>query len=82
MAKWQAWLGGMASALVDPKLPIMFARMLAPDGSASDGGGANMVTGYTIINAANLDAAVAIARQCPLLPTGGSIEVGPTMEMG
>lgn len=41
-----------------------------------------MVTGYSIVEAADLDAAVAIAGRCPLLGTGSTIEVGETIPMG
>lgn len=33
------------------------------------------IAGYFLIEAADLDAAVAIARQCPMLAHGGSVEV-------
>ena len=59
----------------------MAARTVSAGGT-SDGGGANMVTGYSIVTAADMDAAVAIARQCPLLGTGGTVEVGQTLQMG
>ena len=33
------------------------------------------IAGYFLIEAADLDAAVAVARQCPMLAHGGSVEV-------
>ncbi len=82
MAKWMAWFGSLGAGLVDQGRPISTARTVASDGSVAEGGGANMVTGYTVIDATDLDAAVRIARGCPLLQTGGSIEVGQTLDMG
>jgi hypothetical protein len=38
-----------------------------------------IVGGYMVIRAANLAAAVAIARDCPGLPDGGSVEVRQVM---
>jgi hypothetical protein len=35
-----------------------------------------ILTGYFVISAADFDAAVAIARGCPILQQGGSLEVG------
>jgi hypothetical protein len=32
--------------------------------------------GYTVITAADLDAAVALAARCPVLEHGGAVEVG------
>lgn len=45
---------------------------------ANSGGGANPVTGYSIIKADTMDAAVQMAKGCPLLESGGSIEVAET----
>ncbi|MGO9178397.1 MAG: hypothetical protein ACLQHS_03845 [Candidatus Limnocylindrales bacterium] len=82
MAKWQAWFGGLGAALVDPGLPVPFAQTVAPDGSVSNGGGTNPVTGYTFVNAADMPAAIEIAKGCPLLATGGLVEVGQIADMG
>jgi hypothetical protein len=47
----------------------------------SDGGGANPVTGYSILMADNLDSAVAMAKGCPIVTSGGSIEVSEILAM-
>ncbi|MCP4247070.1 MAG: hypothetical protein GY778_08475, partial [bacterium] len=51
------------------------------DGSTSPGGGANPASGYTLIDADSLDAAVALAKGCPILDSGGSIEVATALDM-
>jgi hypothetical protein len=38
------------------------------------------VTGFTIVEAADLEAAIEMARGCPILASGGRIEVGETVE--
>jgi len=40
----------------------------------SDGGAAGL-SGYSIISAGGIDEAVALARGCPVLAAGGSVEV-------
>jgi hypothetical protein len=47
----------------------------------TDGGGANPVTGYSIIEANDLDDAVRLSKGCPILISGGSIEVSELMAM-
>lgn len=79
---WIAWYGALGAALVDPGNPIGQAAYVSPDGSVQAGGGANPVSGYTLIEAESLDAAVAIAKTNPLLAVGGSIEVAETFAMG
>ncbi|MDR3475157.1 MAG: YciI family protein [Devosia sp.] len=78
MAAWNSWMGGLGKALVDGGNPTGPARTIAKDGKISDGGGANPITGYSIIEAASLDAAVSMAKTCPILASGGSVEVAET----
>ena len=43
--------------------------------------GANPLTGYSIISAANLDEAITLAQGCPVLEGGGSVEVAEAVDM-
>ncbi|MEI8332490.1 MAG: hypothetical protein WCH74_01370 [Chloroflexota bacterium] len=79
---WGAWYTSIGAGLIDPGSPVAFARSVASDGSVSDGGGADPVSGYTLIEAADIDAAVEIASRNPLLGGGGHIEVAETFTMG
>ena len=81
MAAWGAWMGSLGAALLDQGNAVGQAKTISADGSVSVGGGANPVTGYTVIDAANMDEAVALAKGCPILESGGSIEVGETIDM-
>ena len=47
----------------------------------SHGGGANPVSGYSLLEAADIDAAVAISKGCPVLQGGASIEVAETFDV-
>ncbi len=81
MAAWGRWYETLGAAIVDGGNPTGPAKTVAPDGSVSDGGGVNPISGYTIIQADNLDAAVALSKGCPILAAGGSIEVAETFEI-
>ena len=76
MAAWGEWYQGLGEAVVDGGNPISRSRTIAGDGSVSPGGGPNPITGYSIIAADDMDAAVAAAKGCPILESGGSVEVG------
>jgi hypothetical protein len=81
MAAWGAWMSAVGDAMVDPGNPVGHTVTVASDGSTSDGGGANPVTGYSIIKADDLDAALALVAGCPILSSyGGSVEVGETFD--
>jgi len=81
MAAWGAWFASAGGAITDPGNPVSQARTVAPDGSVSAGGGANPVSGYSLVEAASLDAAVALAQGCPVLQGGASIEVAETFDV-
>jgi hypothetical protein len=78
MAAWGAWFQTLGPALADGGNPTSQAKTIAGDGSVSDGGGANPATGYSLIEADSIDAAVTLAKGCPVLGSGASIEVAET----
>lgn len=81
MQAWEQWYGELGGALADGGAPVGRAQTVGADGSVTEGGGSNPVTGYTIVTADDLDAAVAMAKGCPILSSGGSVEVAETIEM-
>lgn len=81
MAEWGAWFGALGEAVVDGGNPVAATRTVGPDGSVTDGGGANPLTGYSLISADDLDSAVAHAKGCPVLGNGGSVEVAEAVDM-
>ena len=66
-----------AGGFVDGGNPVSAVKTIAPDGSLSDGG-VNPSTGYSILKADSLDAAVTLAKGCPIIAGGGSVEVAET----
>lgn len=76
MKAWTDWFGAIGDALVDGGNPISQARAISPDGSVMDATSAP--SGYTILKADNLDAAVALAKGCPVLAGGAVVLVSET----
>ena len=81
MAAWGTWFEQLGDAVVDGGNPTAAAKTIGSDGSTSDGGGANPLSGYSILQATDLDAAVSLAKGCPIFTGGGSVEVGELVEM-
>ncbi len=81
MAAWTSWYENLGAAIVDGGAPTGAAKTIAADGSVSDGGGANPLTGWTVVQANSLDDAVALAKGCPILDDGGSVEVAEAIDM-
>ncbi|HXN01250.1 MAG TPA: hypothetical protein VN973_05095 [Candidatus Dormibacteraeota bacterium] len=80
MADWGKWFQDLGPALVDGGNPVMRAKTLSSKGAVSDGGGQNPVSGYSVVKADSLDAAVKLAKGCPVLVGGGTIEVAETID--
>src|SRR5260221_1567803 len=78
MKAWEGWFGSIGAGVVDGGNPVGKAKTIASSGSVTDGGGSNPVSGYSVIKADSLDAAVALAKKCPVLQGGGSVEVCET----
>jgi hypothetical protein len=79
---WGAWYAQLGSAVVDVGNPFTsIAKSIASDGSVSDGPIGAPATGYTIIAAGSLDAAVELAKGCPVLQGGGDISVYETFNV-
>lgn len=81
MAAWGNWMEQLGTRLIDGGAPIGQSASIASDGTHSAGGGTNPVTGYSLIGAESLAEALELAEGCPILLSGGSIEVGETIDM-
>jgi hypothetical protein len=77
MKAWTDWFAQIGDALVDGGNPVSATKSIAPDGAVS-GGSSNPPSGYSIIKAEGLDQAVSIAKGCPVLQGGATIEVAET----
>jgi hypothetical protein len=88
LAKWREWVGGLIrSGQADPGFPPLENGGKTLRGSAktlTDGPFAeakDLVSGFLIVSADSLEAAVELARGCPIFEYDGSVEVRPMMAM-
>ncbi|MGR3761407.1 YciI family protein [Roseobacteraceae bacterium NS-SX3] len=81
MEAWQSWMGSMGDALVMPGAPVGMSKTVSSGGIADDGG-ANPVSGYSVVEARDHAAACEMAKGCPMVASGeGSVEVAEILEM-
>ena len=80
MAAWGSWLGGLGAATLDPGNPFGPSTTVAPDGGVGEAGSAGL-GGYSIVAADSLGAATDMARGCPVLAGGGSVDVYEVLEI-
>lgn len=75
MAAWMSWLTGLGASVIDVGNPTTGnSKTLAPGGKVTNGG-TTTIAGYSIVEAPSLDKAVDMAKGCPQLVAGGTIEV-------
>jgi len=81
MEAWKNWMGSMGDALIVPGAPVGMSQTVSSGGITQDGG-ANPLSGYSVIEAANIAAANEMAKGCPMVVDGnGSVEVAEILEM-
>ena len=81
MAEWMAWFEQMGTAVIDGGNPVGPSSTVHPDGSVTADGGSNPLSGYSLIAADDLDTAVALAKNCPILKAQGTIEIAEAIDM-
>ncbi len=79
MEEWGAWYGSMGDALVDGGAPFGETASIGPDGSTVANPAS--LTGYTIIKADDIAGASAIAKGCPVLKNGHTVQISQSIDM-
>ena len=76
---WTTWFGKLGSAVVDGGNPFApAAKHVSSGGKVSDGPVGTPATGYSILKADSLAAAIELAKGCPVLQDGGQVTVYET----
>jgi hypothetical protein len=81
MDAWGNWFESMGSAVIDGGNPVGVSSTVNADGSVSGDGGANPASGYSLVEATDVDDAIGKAKACPILVDGGSVEVAEAFDM-
>jgi hypothetical protein len=81
MEAWGAWFGQLGSALADGGNPTSgAAKTISADGKVKDGANGPALSGYSIIEAPDLEKATELAKGCPVLQGGATISVFETFD--
>ncbi len=78
MGKFMEWVGRLGKAVFMPGMPLGQAKIVSADGVSDDGGA--KLTGFSILEADSLEAAVEMTKACPHLAIG-HVEVVEMKEM-
>lgn len=77
--RFMEWMSSVGSALVSPANPFGPSKIVSADG-VEDPPLAEALSGYSVLEGENLEAALEIAKSCPFLEIG-TLEVAQLMEM-
>lgn len=79
MEQWNAWFDNLGDAVIDRGDALLpMGKQLASDGTVTDGPfieAKELVGGYSIVESDSFDGACELAKACPHLAAGGSLEV-------
>ena len=81
MAAWNSWYGSIGKAVKDGGGPAGPSKTVSPGGAVADDGGPNPLSGLTIVQCPDIDTAVELAKGCPILDDGGSVEIAEILQM-
>jgi hypothetical protein len=79
MQEWTNWFGTLGNSVVDIGNPFGAGTTVSNDSAGN--GGASKLSGYSIINAESLADAADKANKCPVLQSGGTVEVYEALAM-
>ncbi|HTA83416.1 MAG TPA: YciI family protein [Bacteroidia bacterium] len=87
MEKWYAWMGDLAKKGImgasEPLQPtgkqVSGSKKVVTDGPFIEA--KEMIGGYTVVNAKDINEAVEIAKGCPVFEVDGKLEVRPIQKM-
>ena len=79
-AAWGAWFAELGPTIVDVGTRVGQVQRLAAEQRGD--GAEEVLTGYLVVEATDIDDAVTLARGCPGLKSGVSVEVAETVPMG
>jgi hypothetical protein len=77
IARWGAWFGELGGAVVDAGNPFAASASVKSDGTVGESAG-SALTGYSVVKADSLARATELAKGCPVLDGGGSVDVYET----
>jgi hypothetical protein len=73
-AAFMSWVEKTGDAMVDPGAPLGKSSTVSGNGETTTPP-SDPISGYTIVQAADLDAAVGLVRNHPFITRGGSLQV-------
>ncbi len=78
--EYRQWLMSLGDAVISAANPLKDTHTIGPDGSAKEGS-STLMSGFSVLEAPSIEAAVLMSESCPFLKIGGRLEVSELIEM-
>ena len=78
--EYRNWLTSLGDSLVSAANPLKDTHVIHPDGKTEQGSTTAM-SGFSIIEADSIEAAVKMSQSCPFQKIGGTLEVSELVQM-
>lgn len=78
--KYKAWLASLGDSAISPANPLKNTNTVNSDGTVTTGSTTTM-SGYTLVETDSIEDALVMAKACPFLDIGGSLEVSELIQM-
>jgi hypothetical protein len=79
MAEWMKWFTDMGKSVVEMGSAARPGKLVSAKGVKD--ASSVPVSGYSVFQADNIDAVVALAKKCPIIAGGGEISISTIMAM-
>ena len=79
-AEYREWLMSLGDAVISAANPLKDTHVISTDGKAQAGSSTSM-SGFSVLEAPSIEAAVLMSESCPFLKIGGTLEVSELIEM-
>ena len=80
MTKFRSWISELGDHVINPGTPLG-ASMTVSANHVADGSGSNPMSGFSVIRADDMSAALEMAGSCPHLDIGGTVVVSEMVLM-
>ena len=78
--EYRAWLQSLGDAVISAANPLKDTHVISANGSTA-AGSSTMMSGFSVLEANSIEAAVLMSESCPFLKIGGTLEVSELIEM-
>ncbi len=78
--EYRAWLLSLGDAVISAANPLKDTHVISSDGK-TNAGSSSLMSGFSVLEANSIEAAVLMSESCPFLKIGGTLEVSELIEM-